>query len=376
MIETMLRWNRLWSLQNFLIPFPIPIIPSVTDIREWKVETEPMGLELNKPLSKTGCLNVALHRILIETGIAQTPATSSWDPRSWYALFRYGGDFAGTEPRLRFYSGVKDKDPRLIAVASEEIATGISCYILREHFGLVHIADVYPCIQRGELKYVKEGTESRPDYFCEDADGKTVIAESKGSTGTRSSITPMIDPKGLEQVQNVVPVNLALRESCSRVVIGTNFCIDGMHPKSETTTVINDPDGEEGKDLDPESDQLMRLAYAKVLRFMGQDSLSELLINRTLERFDFRLWAKDMLRSVSRIPFLPMGVTVFGDVIGFYGPVGEALLSSGNGSMQSAIRSALRGVSASSRDENMLPDKLGYMLSNGVMIIHDAEFVE
>ena len=84
------------------------------------------------PFPANGKLQVSLHRLLIEAGIALSLATSSWDPRSWFALYRYGGDLLGTSPLLRFYSGVLDKDPRLTAVGSEEIATGITCYILRD----------------------------------------------------------------------------------------------------------------------------------------------------------------------------------------------------------------------------------------------------
>lgn len=376
MTESFLRWNILQSLRHLLTSVPTPIVLSITDIREWNVEIEPDDTMLDKELPDSGRLNVALHRILIETGIAQTLATTSLDSRSRYALFRYGGDFAGTAPKLRFDRGVKDKDPRLTAIASEEVATGIACYILREHFGLVHIADVYPCIRLGELEYVSEDLESRPDYFCEDSDGKTVIAESKGATGTRSSITSKIDPEGMNQVQNVAPVNLPLRDTCSRVVIGTHFCIDGQHPRSETTTIIKDPDGEEGKNLDTESDQLMRLAYAKALRFMGQEIFSELLINRAVDKFKVLFRERQIFRNVNGIPFLPMGVTIFGDVIGFFGPVGEVLSSSSEKSLKSEIRAALSGISSYGRQGNLLPNKFGYILPDGVMIVHDQEFID
>ena len=104
----------------------------------------------------------------METGIAMSLATSTFDPRSWFALYRYGGDFAGTAPKLRFYSGVTTKDPRLTAIASEEISVGVTCYILREHFNIEHITDVYAAIQAGELAYVDPNSTMRPDYLCQD----------------------------------------------------------------------------------------------------------------------------------------------------------------------------------------------------------------
>lgn len=219
-----LRLNPYWRVRCGLAPIWLPAMPSPSDIREWNVELDPPGATLKTSLPTDKKLKVSLHRLLIETGIALTPATSSWDPRSWYALYRHGLDFDGTAPKLRFYSGVLEKDPRLTAVASEEISTGITCYLLREHFALDHIADAYACLQRGELEYVDPVSRNRPDYFCEDSNGETVLAESKGATGTRSAIEQRIDPEGLQQVVNVRPVNKTLRATCGRVVIGTHFC--------------------------------------------------------------------------------------------------------------------------------------------------------
>ncbi|MGE4157696.1 MAG: hypothetical protein AB7F75_01210 [Planctomycetota bacterium] len=309
--------------------------------------------------------------MLIETGIATTLATTSWDPRSWFALFRYGGDFAGSHPDLRFYEGVQDKDPRLMAVASEEVAAGISCYLLREHFDLEHIADAYACIKRRELVYVANATsEARPDYFCEGADGKAVLAESKGATGTKKSITKRIDPEGWKQVQNVEPVNLLLRNSCSRVVIGTHFCIQGIHPKSETTTIIKDPDGSRGQEKNPESDMVIRLAYAKALQFMGHDILADQLVaGRKMHSPFSELGENTRLPQVGQLSILPLGITPFGDVIGLYGPIGKALLGNACSSLKAEILRALRGF----RDKRASLEGKGYALPNGVVIVHDPD---
>jgi hypothetical protein len=358
-----------------LSAFPLPFVPSITDVREWDVEIDPAGTVLSKPLPASGKLNVSLHRVLIETGIAMSLATSSWDPRSWFALFRYGGDFLGTAPKLRFYSGVREKDSRLAAVASEEVATGITCYLLREHFRLTHIADVYACIQRGELSFVRPNDESRPDYFCEDPSGETVLAESKGSTGTRSSITRRIDPEGWEQVQNVVPTNLPLRNGCSRVVIGTHLCVEGSHGRSETTTIIKDPDGDISKERNPESDEIVRLAYAKAFRFMGHDSAGDFLVNRRRMESLFPFSVADDLPRIGEMSFLPMSFTPFGDAIGFYGPVGKALLSAGSESIKPKIATALDRISQLEKQSALLSPEVGYVLPNGVMIIHNPEVI-
>ncbi|HKQ49690.1 MAG TPA: hypothetical protein VJZ71_16575 [Phycisphaerae bacterium] len=352
-----------------LAPFPLPFAPSPTDVREWKVEIDPTGTKLSTPLPDNGTLRVGLHRILIETGIALTPATSSWDPRSWFALYRYGSDFAGTEPSLRFYGGVTDKDPRHSAVAAEEVATGVTCYLLREHFGLDHIADVFPCIQRGELEYVDPDSEVRPDYFCEDASGLTVIAESKGTVGTRSDITRQIEPKGWSQVQNVRPTRQPLRQTCSRVVLGTHVCIAGIHPKSETTTLIKDPDGERPEVADDDADELLRVAYAKAFRFMQQDAFAErLLFHQELPNID----EEERLPSSNGIPFLPLSKSPFGDLVGLYGPTLKSLFANSNRSLRASVMRSLVGF----RRQRLELSGRGYALPNGVIVLHDVDAVD
>ena len=355
----------VWRVRDRLSPFRLPFAPSSTDVREWQVEIDPASTPLPQRLPRNGNLSVSLHRLLIETGIALTRATSSWDPRTWYALYRYGADFAGTSPCLRFYSGVTQKDPRPTAVASEEVATGISCYLLRENFGLLHIADVYECIQRGELSYVDPTDRRRPDYFGEDSRGKTVLAESKGSTGTRSSISKRIDPEGWEQVQNVKPVNLPLGAACGRVVIGTHFCIEGKHKRSETTTIIKDPKGSESELRNPESDTAIRLSYAKALRFMGQDVLAESLIYRRGVREISDLIGK-YTQQVGPFRILPLSVTPFGDIIGLYEPIASALFSKSSYQIR-AMSSQMMGGLEQTRLEF---DNYGYILSNGVAVVH------
>lgn len=342
--------------------FPL-LPPSSHDLREWNVELDPVGTPIHVPFVN-GKLRIGLHRILIESGIALTQALSASDPRSWYAISRYGLDFAGTAPRLRFYNGATEKDPRLTGVASEEIATGITCYLLREHFNLDHITDAYAAIQSGDLEYVNPPSEKRPDYYCMDSNGDVVIAESKGSTGTRSSITARIDPEGWTQVTNVRPVNHPLRRSCGRIVIGTHLCIDGLHPRTETTTIIKDPDGDAGKNRNPQSDQIIRQSYAKVLRFVGQEGLADLLLaKRSLGDFP-----NDLYQEIGGVPYVLIGSTPFGDLVGINKYVAETLFSE----TRFSLIDKLRDILIKYREDRHSLENRGYGLSNGIMILHNG----
>ena len=342
--------------------FPL-LPPSPSDVREWDVVLDPAGTPVYVPFSN-GKLQVGLHRILIESGIALTQALSASDPRSWFAMSRYGLDFAGTAPRLRFYNGATEKDSRLTAVASEEIATGITCYLLREHFNLDHITDAYAAIQSGDLEYVNLPSEKRPDYYCMDSNGEVVIAESKGATGTRSSITARIDPEGWTQVSNVRPVNHHLRRSCGRIVVGTHFCIDGLHPRTETTTIIKDPDGDTGENRNPQSDSIIRQSYAKVFRFVGEELLAELLLTkRTLGEFP-----RERYQEINGVPYVLIGATPFGDLVGIYKYVAETLFQQARYSLVDKLRDILIKY----REDRHSLENLGYGLSNGIVILHNG----
>lgn len=360
--NSMLRWFPSYSYRAWF-----PYAPSPQDVREWYVEIDPPTCTTPVPFNSNGKINVNLHRLLIEAGIALTQANSVYDPRMQFALYRYSGDFTGTAPRLRFYSGAANKDPRLIAVASEEISIGISCYILREHFNLVHITDAYAAIDAGELEYVNANSNLRPDYFCQDLIGDVVIAESKGATGTRSKITTRIDPEGWDQVQNVRPTNHRLRASCGRIVIGTHFCIDGKHPQSKTTTIIKDPEGEPGLERDVGSDTIIRQSYAKCLRFMGQDNLADRLLTRQY----IDIVSDYPEEIIDGVPIVILGLSPFGDLIGLHSFVAKALFIKRSKSITEDVTDALQGVSKIRDDVK----QHGYILSNGVAIFHEGMIV-
>jgi hypothetical protein len=360
-----MAWSNRWFPQYHPLWW-LPFSPSPSDYREWLAETDPLGVPTPIPLPD-GTIRVSLHRILVETGIAVTLARSAYDPRAWFALYRYGGDFAGTSPSLRFYSGVSAKDPSLLRAASEEVATGITCYVLREHFGVDHIADVLAVLESGDLEYVSRTPAIRPDYFCLDSRGEVVIAESKGATGTRSSITPRIVPEGWDQVQNVRPVNHSLRATCGRVVIGTNFCIQGIHRRSETTTIIKDPDGKNGQARNPDSDAPIRFAYAKALRFMGQDALAERLLAAIppVSEGYFRL--EFPLGEIEGQRFYATGPTPFGDYMGFTEDVAKLLFLTPHKHLSQHMHEVLSEFRHQRRDfENR-----GYALPNGIFVIHE-----
>jgi hypothetical protein len=257
-----------------------------------------------------------------------TRATTIFDPRSWFALYRYAGEFEGSEPQLRLVGDMGDMDPRLKAILGEEMATGITTYLLREHFEVDHIADVYNLIGT-HVAYVPGAIdEKRPDYYCIDGANEVVFAESKGAIGTKVSITGGLN-YGQEQVANVVSTTRQTRASCGRAVIGTHFCIAGVHPRSETTTIIRDPLGPRGGDHEGEDNDLpIRYAYAKVLKFCNQHLIADRLILGMP-------WDAPVFNTVrfSEQDFILLGGSPFGGVICMLRGVYDVLSTSNQGNL-------------------------------------------
>jgi len=191
-----------------------------------------------------------------------------------------------------------------------------------------------------------------------------VIAESKGATGTRSTIKAHIDPEGWGQVQNVQPVNHSLRSSCGRIVIGTHFCIDGIHPRSETTTIIKDPEGKPSLERNYTSDTIIRQSYAKCLRFIGQDNLAD----RLLVRQSVDIPADYHEEKINGIPFMILGLSPFGDLIGLATSVARALFMMHSKSVTEGVNIALQDISESRSEIK----KNAYVLSNGVAVFHEG----
>ena len=336
--------------------------------RTWNVDIDPVGTQLNRPLPRDNKLKVNLDKILIYTGIAQTYGIPNWDMRIFYAILKYTNDFKGTSPILSFNAKVRKKDPRLITIASEEIATGICYYILQEYFGMVHIADVYQSIQKGELKYANSKKRYRPDYFCQDSNKETLLAESKGGTGNPRSFENMLINKGKQQVLNVDPVNLPLRKHCNRVVIGTHFCIHNNSKGYETTTYIKDPEGNKSKEENSNSDVLLRLSYSKLLYFTGQYELANRLVSRDKTSDIFELFQTVHLPFAGSLEVIPIGITPFGDSICLYEETAKVLF---RGKSQNLSDQVNKSLSNFSRERQNIDKENGYSFSNGIIIVHD-----
>ena len=355
----------LCRIHHRLAPFQLPGMPSIADMREWEVEFQPPNCNAPVPISgNPPMLRASLHRILLETGIAMSRATVSSDPQAWFALFRYGQMFCHKSVGLEFRSDFLDLDFHLRGLAADELSNGIAYFILREHYGLHHISDVAPLIAKTnlnpQLRYVPGSqSEIKPDLFCEDATGHTVIAEVKG---TATPYGKLKIKKGLEQVQNIEPITKPLRGNCGRIVFGTHFKVDGEKKPGTTRTVIVDPPAEPGSPTDPASDEVIRHSYAKCFRFLGLNSLSDaILLKSIIHHVEIGGTVDSPAGRV--YPLAPGGE---GLLFGIAQPVFNAILRHNNENLFHAVSEAIRQLAEQSA---RVSDDGGYMLGNGIVVL-------
>lgn len=345
----------------------IPLIvtfPGLTDVREWDVEKRPRNLILPHPLPTDNRLRVSLHRLLIETGIANSFATIASDIENQHSLLKYGNVFTRTSPELVLQNRGRMNDPYDASKLSNEIGTGITCFILREYFQLPHITDIWACLQTGTVVKSSPRTPwnklKRPDYFCLDRDCHVVIAESKGVT---SKLEEAVS-KGKTQVKSVKPSNqFTFRRSCGRAVIATQFGIESTRTETTLTKII-DPPSQSSEIVSNTSDLPIRQAYAKFLRFVGQDELADiLLLGIRLDELPFPTIQKNV-----NFPVTFLGFTPFGDILGMHSDIAR-LLFLRNHNLNDDLRIALSESEYSLNNFN----GHGFVFSNGVVVLYNFD---
>jgi len=284
------------------------------------------------------------------------------DPAAYSMVLKHTGSFAGTSPQLRLRNSADKMATRLKQCLSEELATGVTCYVMREHLDADHIADVGPLIGR-DVDYVPGATkEYEPDYYAVDSTNEAFFVESKGAVGTRCALNGALD-HGKDQVNNVTSTSRPVRANCGRMVIGTHFCVEGKHTRSETSTVVRDPVGDQGQDRDPESDLSLRVAYAKVLRFCRQHELADRLLLRS--RWPDLRWSPIW---VGKWAFIPVGYSHTGDFICIEKSIFGMLASETGDGLTRGLYGAVSEFRSARRDLGLTT-----VLPNGIAIIRNEE---
>lgn len=336
------------------------LIPSPSDVRVWSIVREPQNLVLTTPLPQAGKLRVSLHRILMEAGIALTQATSAWSPEAMFALFRYAATFRGTGPDLRIAASPWKKPSHVTRAQSEEIATGITTYVMREHLGAIHITDVGPLVSQRFLQHSGIHGKKEPDFIGICVSGNAILVESKGRTG---SITSAIND-GKQQVANIQSNHFTFDKNGSGYVVGTEFLRQGLALNRDTETIVDDPVVSNNAAADARGlDVAVRHSYAKAFRFVMQDLAAEYILNA----WQFSI-EDGVLNEFFDNPFpgdevVPIGYSPFGDIVGLHRKV-LAVLASGTPNVHAEVSQAIQEPGG----QLEIVANTGYALSNGIVI--------
>jgi len=193
------------------------------------------------------------------------------------------------------------------AIYADEIGVGACICLAGDIYNVKFIADADYFIERTisdqQSPYYNNSLQSlgiygktgkaKPDYFCLTRDRKAVVIEAKGTFGPRSNLTAPIK-KGKEQVRNVIPEGVTLRDIGSGLVIATQIPIQKINQRSLPNTIVADPDFDKTIAVRINEEEIIRHSLAKAFRFAGFSSIAERFINRR----DILPWLKTIQENV------------------------------------------------------------------------------
>jgi len=232
--------------------------------------------------------------LLLCVGLATSPANAPTDLAAWGFLIEHAQSLRPSFGQLRAVDAVDGWDSRIKGLFAERMGMGTCAWLLWRRFNVVHIADAGPFIGRAlqdpSNPFHRRGLQSlglhgknggyKPDYFCLTHDSEAVIAESKGAIGPPSAVSRNERAKAKDQVQNVEPTGIRVRQSLGRLTFSMNIRLenDRVRHGADTSIDVEDPKGEDDAAPIPlSSDELVLHSYCKVLQFFGLGFLAHAL---------------------------------------------------------------------------------------------------
>ncbi len=245
-------------------------------------------------------------RLLLESGIAATPAVAVTDARAGFAMLRYGWYFREVlEGQLLVLpSECNEMEPRLKQIMAEELGAGLAYFVLREYMKIDYLCDVFSIMKKGLIIAVNQ-SKKRPDFCGLDENDHLTLAECKGTLTGVKEIQKALR-RGKKQLAAVKPARL--QQSKSNFVLGTFFST--LNSGDPSILKITDPEADFlGENISEDIETLIRCSYAKVCRYASRDKLAELLLNHNDWPVDL-----DFLESPDR-NYCPVGLDPFGNLI-------------------------------------------------------------
>lgn len=269
-------------------------------------------------------ISVTPAKILLEAGLATTSAITIGSRAAGTRLLEYGEYFEEIPPGGPLILGgeINRLVTRDRGTMSERLGVGIANHIAREILGFTHIVDAKSCIDAQLVrqsaysveKSGKTGNHKMPDYCGLSRDRALSFFEAKGTI----DITNVADQvkQGKEQLRCVESVSLP---EGNGFVIASFISIRENDLSPSSSIHIDDPEGNSNYDSFDRVELLVRLAYAKVLRYAGREDFADMVIDGKAF-FDIAPGGKYLDE-----PFTPVGFNYEGECILIHTPIYKAL---------------------------------------------------
>ena len=250
----------------------------------------PVGIRFHQ----TGEERIRARDAFLCSALMMSPATYNGGPRAWGFFLEHVESLRPSSGRLRLNPDVVHWDERSRVVFAERFALGLAGWMLWNTYGVLHIADAGPFISKRindpSCPYHRTGLRSlglygknggyKPDLFCLTHRGECVVAESKGAIGPPSKLTGD-KKKGKEQVSNVEPLGVGLRQDAGQLVFATNLRHAGENPwpdKDSCITIVDPDNVHESFKIEISPDEIVLHSYCKLFAFCGLQRLAWLLL--------------------------------------------------------------------------------------------------
>ncbi|MBP7862990.1 hypothetical protein KA183_14990 [bacterium] len=356
-------WHPFKALPNPKLP-PNPDLRFFSSQYQWRVEISDSvdsikNIEEEKHLIQT----TNLLRLLVEASIVMTPAASPFnDFRAGNSALRYSQYFKPLQLEHR-NKLILNSDPslrsiRLRALMAEELALGVTAFLAREYFDVVHVADY----KLWQMVGIDKTSIEYPDLACLDQHGETILLESKGSISSRCSSMNLQRKRAAARLLNThIPAQ--------RIIVATCLLHDNF--EQDSISLIEKVKQEDIEDLDGAQvkTELSRLAFAKIFRLAGRDEEADAMvsgrpfINSSLSKhFPIKLFARE---------FIPIGMDPFDNLVLVEG---QTLSELKEGKILNVPKRYIKN--GSSTKDSPIEEKLAFVINESVLIFPSPMYFE
>lgn len=356
-------WHPFKALPNPKLA-PNPDLRFLSSQYQWRVEISDSVDSIKNIEEKRHLIqSTNLLRLLVEASIVMTPAVSPFnDFRAGYSALRYSQYFKPLQlehrNKLIFNSDPSLRSIRLRALMAEELALGVTAFLAREYFDVVHVADY----KLWQMVGIDKTSIEYPDLASLDQLGQTILLESKGSISSRCSSMNLQRKRAAARLLNThIPAQ--------RIIVATCLLHDNF--EQDSISLIEKVKQEDIEDLDgaPVKTELSCLAFAKIFRLAGLDEEADAMVsgrsfmNSSLSKhFPIKVFGKE---------FIPIGMDPFDNLVLVEG---QTLSELKEGKIPNVPKRYIKN--GSSTKDSPIEEKLAFTINESVLIFPSPVYFE